>query len=623
VSAGLPTYVAIGGGYDVVVSQQAALAIWWAIGLGFALGVLPRGRPVRGAFLPLVAVAGLVVWTGLSLSWTDSQERTLAELARVLGYAGVAVLALTALDRRTWRAAAAGLAVALVAVTVLAVGSRVAPGIFPDDEIARALASDRLSYPLGYWNGVGAWAAMTIAVAVGWSCHGKSAAARASSLAVAPVAGLVVYLTYSRGATASAVIAMIAVVVLSRNRWTAAVHAAVSVALTGAVIAIVRGQPAIAEGTGGEGGAVVALALVLAAAGCGGTAVTTRNAGLDGFRASSRSSRFALAAALAAVVAFAFVLGSGAVSSAREQFSEDGYPAADGDPAARLASLESSRGAVWSSAIAAFGSDPLRGIGAGTFEFWWGRDAERSEDVRDAHSLYVESLAELGVPGLLLTLAFLGGLLRLALLTRIEARRSGAAAASAAFLAAFVAFLVQAGVDWMWELTAIGLVAIGGASVLVAAQSRPRTRRPRLTKGRVAIVALAALAGVVQIPGIVSTQRVRASDRSLAIGLESRARELADDAVSAQPWAASPYAQRALVSESEGLWEAARADALEAIAREPTNWRHRVLLARIEARSGDKAAALAALEAAARLRAGASVDRAFLEAEVDRLAGGE
>ena len=44
--AGLLSFLALnGGGYDIVVRQEAALVLWVAIALGLAFGVLPRGRP--------------------------------------------------------------------------------------------------------------------------------------------------------------------------------------------------------------------------------------------------------------------------------------------------------------------------------------------------------------------------------------------------------------------------------------------------------------------------------------------------------------------------------------------------------------------------------------------------
>ena len=69
------------------------------------------------------------------------------------------------------------------------------------------------------------------------------------------------------------------------------------------------------------------------------------------------------------------------------------------------------RSDFWSVAIDAFGEKPVLGTGAGTYKFSW--DQHRSIDmaVHDAHSLYLEAFAELGVIGGLLVLALVGTLL--------------------------------------------------------------------------------------------------------------------------------------------------------------------------------------------------------------------
>ena len=140
------------------------------------------------------------------------------------------------------------------------------------------------------------------------------------------------------------------------------------------------------------------------------------------------------------------------------------------------------------------GRSRCTGVGAGTFEFWWLSEADDPEYVRDAHSLYLEHLAELGLPGALLLVTALGGLLAIALAARRKLERPGDLGASVALTSAFAVFLVNAGVDWMWEETAVAVLAIGGVAVAAAGGSTRRTgsrRRGVLLKPgvRVALVA--------------------------------------------------------------------------------------------------------------------------------------
>jgi O-antigen ligase len=93
---------------------------------------------------------------------------------------------------------------------------------------------------------------------------------------------------------------------------------------------------------------------------------------------------------------------------------------------------------------------PLIGDGAGTFELAWLERRPIPADIRDAHSLYLETLAELGVVGL--------ALLAVALAVPLASGfRSGA---SAAATSGYVAFLVHAGLDWDWEMPAVTVAGL-------------------------------------------------------------------------------------------------------------------------------------------------------------------
>ena len=78
---------------------------------------------------------------------------------------------------------------------------------------------------------------------------------------------------------------------------------------------------------------------------------------------------------------------------------------------ARLGSLQTNRYAYWRVAIAdGFANHPLNGVGAGGFAATWLRYRTIPERVRVPHSLYVETLAELGLVGFALLIAFFGGI---------------------------------------------------------------------------------------------------------------------------------------------------------------------------------------------------------------------
>jgi hypothetical protein len=235
---------------------------------------------------------------------------------------------------------------------------------------------------------------------------------------------------------------------------------------------------------------------------------------------------------------------------------------------------------VWRSAIDAFEAHPFDGIGAGAWEFWWNRHATDSEFVRDTHNLWLENMAELGLPGLLLMIAVVGSALWVGFVVRRRARRAGSAGAAAAMLAVFIVYLLHASVDWMWESTATTVVALGGVAILAA---RLTTARLALRlPGRAALALIAALAAILQLPGLLSTTAIRRSQSAERAGDAALALAWARQAVRAEPWSASAYEQRALVLESAGRFRHAAGDLNRAISREPTNYSHWLLLSRVE-----------------------------------------
>ena len=193
----------------------------------------------------------------------------------------------------------------------------------------------------------------------------------------------------------------------------------------------------------------------------------------------------------------------------------------------------------WSSTVDAAEAEPLTGIGPGTFEFWWAREGTRTGFVRDAHSLYFESLGELGIPGLLLIVALM--LVRARLRARSSAWRASAErrALLAAATAGCAAFAVAAGIDWVWELPVLPVSFLLLAAAIAATRAtapRPATAasalraRPRRRSRSRALIAVAIpLASAVlgpRQPGLVQlgAARVRRSTRRRRRRTSSRTR---------------------------------------------------------------------------------------------------
>ena len=261
----------------------------------------------------------------------------------------------------------------------------------------------------------------------------------------------------------------------------------------------------------------------------------------------------------------------------------------------------------WRVAVDAFEEKPLLGHGAGSYQFSWDRLRSIDLTVIDAHSLYLEAFAELGLVGGLIVLALMGGLLWIGL-SAWRTASGGRREAHAALFAAMLVFAIAAGFDWFWEIPGLGAVFFLAAGALVAARcdqiAPPRDgngRRERNFGFVVGGVALAWLAAIALVGPLLVDREIDSSQHAVADGDIISAVDHADTARSIEPWAASPYLQLGLIAEREGEYDLAIQRLSQAIEREEGNWELYALRSRVETSAGDDSAALADLEKAREL----------------------
>jgi O-Antigen ligase len=317
---------------------------------------------------------------------------------------------------------------------------------------------------------------------------------------------------------------------------------------------------------------------------------------------SRRTTAALLGVTAAAALAVGFVAGvPGKLSDRWEAFKEPGRGTTG------LERLESAEGnfryQIWESALDANASDPITGIGPGTFEYWWAQHKEVDTFVRDGHSLYLETLAEVGVVGLALLLGFIGTVLVVGsrgAFRGSEERRAMLAAATAAC----AVLALAATIDWVWELPVLPVTFLVLAAAILG-NANPRRRRSRGASGagssrarsiaaRAAPVAFAAASLVVIASPMASAMFVRQSQEDVKVGDFGSAVESARDAKRFAPFAARPVLQEALVLELDGNLDGAVSAARRATSKEPGNWRNWFALSRIEAKLGNTGAAVEA-----------------------------
>jgi O-antigen ligase len=217
--------------------------------------------------------------------------------------------------------------------------------------------------------------------------------------------------------------------------------------------------------------------------------------------------------------------------------------------------------------------------------------------ITDAHSLYLETLGELGVVGFaLLFAAFALGVG--SAITRLSRRIDRLGDAPAALIACFLAYAIAAGLDWMWELTVVSVVGIAALGWALGSDGEFERRAVPL---RVFIPAIAVLAVVAQAIPLISTVAIRDSQAAVRRGDLGEALDDAQSARRIEPWAARPYLQLALVLEEGGRLPAARRAVRKAIQRDADDWRLWLVQARLETRAGAIRAARRSLRRAAAL----------------------
>ena len=593
-----------GGSFGETSRDTLAIAIWWVVLLAVAAGLWPVVRLERAAVVAGALLLGFAVWTLASAGWADSAGKAFVEFNRASLYAGVFLLAAFAATRATLVRWSDGLALAIVATGAVAFFTRCFPDVVDTQKNLRALPLDltRLTYPLGYWNGLAIFAALAVPLLLRVAASTAHPVLRAVSVAPFPLLAAVVFLTSSRGGVATAVVGVVALAALapSVRMLGAAAFAALGAVGGVAIVAprtdLVNAPGAAAAHDGHVAFALVAVAcVVIAALYFAAVHVLTPRFRLRAPRL-GRAGRVAVAT-VAVVVVAAGVMAAHPVR-AFDRFTEPPAYALNTLPKNTsiqrhlLSGGSSGRWQQWETVMDEFRSAPAAGRGAGSYEAWWAQHGSLRGYVKDAHSLYLETLGELGIVGFVLIVGALAtGVVsgvRRALASTPERRL-----VVAALWAVFVAYAFAAGVDWMWEMTVVSVVGIALLGLLTGRASMPeRWQRPsslafrRDLAVRAAIVVVGLCLIAAEADSLLANRELEASKAAVSTDELSAAFKRADNARKIQPWAASPYQQLALVDEEAGDYAGASRWIQKAIHRDPTDFRLWFLAARFSTKQG-------------------------------------
>ncbi len=601
----LVVYLALkGGAYDDVIRGQAGVAISWVLLLGALVGVLPVARVGRSGWIALGLLGAFAAWTALGIAWSGSAGRSVAELGRVALFVALFALALAAQGREGVRRAVGAVTAAIGVVAALALLSRLHPAWFPENDTARFLASEasRLNYPLNYWNGLAAFIAIGLPAMLAFATRARWVALRALAAAAVPAMVLAAYYTFSRGGAIEIAVGVVVLLALHPRRLSLLPTLLLTAAGGAILIAAARQRDALDHALNNsaahsQGNEMLAVVLVV----CAGVGLIQAAIALAAkyelgprLRISRRASVAAWAAA--AIVAIAIAIAAGVPGQLSDDWQQFKRPTGteSGANAERFVSASGNgRYQYWQSAVDANATDPLIGIGPGTWEYWWAEHGSIPGFVVNAHSLYFETLGELGIVGLVLIAGFLIWVLAVGVRRSLTASRDRTLLAGATAGAA--AFAVAAGIDWVWQIAVIPIAFLLLAAAILRPRTRSRRRReperplaPRIVLGAIAVAALVVIAiPLAGVDAIRSSQaEVRSGDLDAALADARTARDV-------EPYSAAASLQEALVLELRGDLDGAIAAAKDATSQAASDWRNWLVLSRLEAENGNASAAVA------------------------------
>jgi O-Antigen ligase/Tetratricopeptide repeat len=560
---------AASGGYFETAWGWSSLALLWVAAVALLLRTNARLGLLEVGFV--ASIAGFGAWTLVSAAWGASLTQAVREGQRTLVYAAGVFAALLLIRSRSYRSVLGGVWAGCAAVSTYALSTR----LFDPQPDTTELEGYRLSAALGYWNALGIFAAIGLVLAVGLAARARRPLI--SGLAAASTVPLLAttYFTFGRGPWLALAVGLGAAIALDLRRLQLALMTLVLAAPGALALWLAFHSEALTH----EGSSVsaaeregqrlaVLLALLAAAAAFG--ALFVRWLG-QRFSA-GRLLRLTFGGALVVALGIA-LLATFARYGSPPALVEKGYdslnaapPQTNGDLSKRLFDV-SSRGRIdhWRVAWSTFEDRPLLGSGAGTFEQHWLQDRSRAGVARDAHNIYLETLAELGVVGLALLVIALAAPL-------IAAARGRRHALVPAAFGAYVAYLVHAGLDWDWEMPAVTLAALLCGAAILAATRRQAKTFVLGTRARVGLVAVTTVLGAAAFVGLMGNQAVASSKNAEKSGELAQAESKARAAVRWAPWSARAWERLAEVRFAQDDLKGARAALIEALEKDPGDW---------------------------------------------------
>ncbi|MEO6857145.1 MAG: O-antigen ligase family protein, partial [Solirubrobacteraceae bacterium] len=542
----------------------------------------------RATYVALIAFAGYVVFSYLSITWAQAPGVALQGSNRALLY--LIIFALMSVI--PWRAQTAVAALSLFALGVGAIALVLLLRLQAASSLQGLFIAGRLAAPTGYFNSTAALFTMDALIATGLASRRELPAVVRGLLVGSACASLqIAVLAQSRGwlFTLPLVLLISVAVMPDRLRFVVmALMPAVATAITAPkLVAIYNDITAAslnagARSVGREALILTVIMLVLGTLMAWGESLFAPRVRVP------RAARLGASVVLIAVVIGGGTLGAfkathnDPVGFVKRQWNGFSHPVIGPSPGSHFATVGSGRYDFWRVALNAFEAHPVGGLGQDNFEDYYVTRRHTQEEPLWTHSMELRLLAHTGLVGTFLFVIFLAA----AVAAALRARRRGPPlvrmAAGIAILPA-IPWLVHGSVDWFWEIPALTGPALGflGMAGALSARRVPAEASARVpTAGRrislrtlaavpAALVVLAATA-VLTLPYLSVREVSMGSDQALS----NPAAALHDLQRAAQlnPLNADAGTRAGLIALSAGLNAVAKQRFAQSISRERGAW---------------------------------------------------
>jgi O-Antigen ligase len=557
------------GGYFPAAWAWATFAFAWLCGLSLLLRSAIVISSAERVFM--TAWVALTAWIGLSALWSDDVPQTVLELERTLVYSAAVVTFAVVLQKQSARWLLGGALAAISAVSAFSIATRLFPGHL---RIYDPAFIYRLAQPIGYWNALSLFTAIGALLALGFAARGRTVAVRAASAAVLLLLLPTFYFTFGRAGWIALAAGFVLTVAIDPRR----LQFLVTILIVTPAVACAIWVASRSEGLTREGASVAQAAhdghryalVVVALALLNGLLVAAASV-IERRVRPSRRTRTGFAALVAAVALGGLVVvfvrfGSPPTLVDRAWSAFKAPPPHVVNLNRRLTNFSGNgRYDLWRLAWDNARGHRLAGTGAGTYErYFLAHQPAGIGRVKDAHGLYIETLSELGVIGLVLLVVAVG----VPLVAALQARGNPIVPAAAG---AYTAFLAHAFVDWDWEVPAVMLAGLVCAvAVLLVTRQDAGWELPR--PGRAAGIVGAALVGVFAAIGLVGYGALNSSDGARGDHRWEKAIAEARTAASWLPWSPRPWAALGQAQLGAGEVSSARASFKKALTLDSSDW---------------------------------------------------